>query len=400
MNINCTSHSLRNSVSPRIVGHGLVAQVDLSAIVHNCSLIRQLIPPKCRLCVVVKCNAYGLGVDIVLPVLKSANVEMLAVATIDEASQVIELGWNRSVLILGSQFSTYQGKDKHQIADWIVENQIRITVVDASDIEALAAAAQRLGKEAIIHVMLDSGMSRMGLDEQSLLSLIDKAGDSAHITIEGLYTHLASADEHDKSYADYQLQRFKSFIENLEKDRLHIPIIHAANSAATMDLPESHFDMVRVGISIYGYHPSQQIQHKPDLKPAMRLVSCLNLVKRVTAGSSIGYGRTYRAADDMLIGLVPIGYADGYDRKLSNQATMTVVDHLVGVVGRVSMDQTLIDLSSLTADGIEVSVGQEVIVIDNIAGMPNSVESLADQLGTIPYEIITRLGPRIVRVPL
>lgn len=378
----------------------LLAQIDPAAIIYNCGIIRGLIPAGCRLCPAVKCNAYGHGIEIVLPALRSADAEMLCISAIREAQQVLELKWNHPILLLGSEFSIYSGKQKRELARWIVKNQIRITVTNKNDIEALSAAAESLKTPAVIHVMLDTGMSRMGLGEEKLLELINGLKDNKNIVIEGLYTHLATADEADKTFADYQLQRFKKFIERLSDAELRIPIIHAANSSATIDLLDSSFDMVRPGISIYGCHSSIQMRNKPDLKLAMKVISFLTLVKSIPAGSYIGYGCTYKASKDMLIGLVPIGYGDGYDRRLSNVGKMTVAGQLVPVVGRVSMDLTVVDLSELEHKGIKVSAGQEVIVIDNVRTAPNSIESIALTLGTIPNEIMTRLGPRIQRVQL
>lgn len=378
----------------------LLAQIDTSAIVHNCRILRELIPAKCRLCPVVKCNAYGHGVEIVLPALRSADVKMVCVAAIDEAQKVRELGWDRPILLLGAEFSVYSGKQKKELAHWIVENDVRITATNKDDIEALCTAAKSAKKPAIIHVMLETGMGRMGLGEDKLIELISEIRDNKHIGIEGLYTHLATADEADKSYARYQLQRFETFVKHLRADGLNIPIVHAANSGATIDLPESHFDMVRPGISIYGCHSSPAMHNKPDLRLAMKVVSFLALVKNVPAGSRIGYGCTYKASDDMLIGLVPIGYGDGYDRRLSNAGKMTIAGHSVPVVGRVSMDLTTVNLTGLVHKGLKASVGQEVTVIDNVRGAPNSVESLAAVLETVPNEIVTRLGPRIRRVPV
>ena len=183
------------------------------------------------------------------------------------------------------------------------------------------------------------------------------------------------------------------------RTKLKIPIIHTANSGAVIDMPDSHFDMVRPGLSVYGCQPSDQMHNKPDLKLAMKVVSFLMLVKKVAAGSYVGYGCTYKAPDDMIIGLVPIGYGDGYDRRLSNIGKMTIAGRLVSVVGRVSMDQTAVDLTELSQSGLKIDAGQKVTIIDNVQDAPNSVESLAVQLQTIADEIVTRLGSRIVRVP-
>ena len=380
--------------------HCLVAQIDLFAVVHNCRVLRGFVSEKCRMCVAVKCNAYGHGIDVVLPALKSANVDMLAVATIREAEQLRALRWDRPILLLGSQLSIYTGERKNEMADWIVANEVRITAMYKEDIDALALAARRLKKKAIVHLMLDSGMGRMGLGEEKLLELINAVKGHSEIEIEGLYTHLSTADAADKSYSLQQLKRFDDFIGKLKSDGMNIPIIHAANAAAVIDLPESHYDMIRPGIAVYGYQPGAQMLNKPDLTPSMKLISYLYAVKRISKGGYAGYGNTWQASEDTVAGLVPVGYGDGYDRRLSNMGRMKIAGILVPVIGRVSMDQTILDLTPLVRRKIEVYPGREVTVIDNDPDAPNSIEAIAAQLQTIPYEIVTKLGPRIMRVPV
>jgi alanine racemase len=378
----------------------LLAQIDLDAIEHNCRVLRSFIKPGCRFCAAVKANAYGHGIEVVLPALKSAGVDMLAVAAICEAQQLRRLGWQEPILLLGSELSIYTGRQKQEIVNWLVENTIRISVTTPEDIDALASASQALSTPAIVHLMLDSGMSRDGVNEELILKLMDQIAHHPQVVFEGLYTHFATAGERDEHFARRQLERFNVFLERLRDRNLRIPLIHAANSAATIDLPESHFDMVRPGISINGYHASPEMRNKPDLRPTMRVVSCLTLVKTIPAGSYVGYGCTFRAPCDMLIGLVPIGYGDGYDRRLSNTGKMLIDDHVVPVVGRISMDQTIVDLTALIREKVSLRPGREVVVIDNRRESPNSVEALAKILDTIPYEITTSLGPRARRVPL
>jgi alanine racemase len=349
------------------------------------------------MCVAVKANAYGHGVEVVLPALRRARVEMLGVATIAEARQLRDLEWSGPILLFGSELSACAGKQKSEQARWLVEKDIRVTLTSRQDLDELATAARAKGRTAGVHFKLDSGMSRMGVSEDLLVELLDVARADCFLNVEGLYTHFATADD-DMVFAGQQLQRFRAFVDRLRAAGVTVPMLHAANSAAIINLPDSHLDMIRPGISVYGYHTSPAMTNRPDLRPAMRVVSYLTLVKRIPAGSCVGYGCTFRAAKDMLVGLVPIGYADGYNRRLSNAGKMIVADRVVPVVGRVSMDQTVIDLTALDKNGIAVSPGTEVIVIDNDRDSPNSVEALAVQLGTIPYEITTLLGPRVTRV--
>ena len=374
------------------------ARIDRAAIAHNCRALRSVIPAECRMCVAAKCNAYGHGVEVVLPVFEAEKIEMLCVASFAEAEELLALNWTGEILVLGSELSACGGGDKVELARWIVENEIRMTLTRKADARELIAAAESLGKQALIHLMLDSGMCRMGLNDEELLRLIMVLRDNPALRIEGLYTHFATANEQNSGYAQLQLRRFTDFIAELTKLGLDVPVIHAANSSATMDMPESRFTMIRPGLSVYGYRLSLSMHDELALIPSMKVVSFLTLIKRIPRGSLIGYGCTYEAGTDMTIGVVPIGYGDGYDRKLSNTGVMTVAGRYAPVVGRVSMDLTIVDLTSAVGDGVEIRVGQEVTVIDNVRDKPNSVESLARQLETIPYEITTRLTGRIKRV--
>ncbi len=380
------------------LGGQLVAEISTAAIVHNCGVLRGLMSSDGgRLCVAVKCNAYGHGLAVTLAALEQAGAEMVCVANIAEAQQVRALGWRGGVLLLGAQLSIYGPHEQAALANWLVEQDIRVTPTCERDMAVLAEAARATGRRALVHVMLDTGMTRMGLSEKELWRLLEGADAWGQVVVEGLYTHLATADEADKGFAKRQLERFGAFAEALRRRGRHVSLLHAGNSGGLIDLAQSRFDMGRPGISVYGYHASDQMHHRPELRPAMRVVSRLMMVKRVERGSLIGYGCTYEAKREMVLGIVPIGYGDGYDRRLSNRAVMTVRGRLAPVVGRVSMDQTILDLSDVAAGGCMPMAGEDVVVIDDKAEAPNSVESLAAQLGTIPYEVVTRLGPRVER---
>ncbi len=373
----------------------LIAQIDLRAIAHNIRILR-CAAGGMKVCAAVKANAYGHGVGVVLPAMVEAGVEMLGVATIGEAAELRDLGWTGGILLFGSELSVYSGPKKAELSDWLVENEVSVTVVQAMDADALTAAASRVSKPAHIHLKLDTGMSRMGVDESTLLALIDGYGQDPSVVLEGLYTHLATADEADKAFAKEQLARFADFCGAIAERGIHIPLIHASNSAACLDLPSDRFTMIRPGISVYGAHTSPQMANRPDLRLAMRLISYLTLVKRISAKSYVGYGRTFQADRDMIAGLVPIGYADGYNRLLSNKAQMLVHGQPVRVVGRISMDQTVVDLTGLTDNS--VAAGTEIVVMDNDRNSPNTAEHLAALVGTIPYEIMTSVGARVQRV--
>jgi alanine racemase len=348
------------------------------------------------MCVAVKCEAYGHGAEVVLPVFKSLDIDMLAVATIEECRYLRSIGWTKPILILGSEFSIYNGKQKREIANWLLSNDARIMLMNQHDLEFLAKAAETQNISAKVHLKLDSGMSRMGLYEDELLALALNACKYKNIIIEGLCTHLSSVDEADGLFSKYQMMRFSNFNERLEKHGIKVPLLHVANSAGIVKFKHK-YNMVRPGIAVYGYNYGFTMDDIL-LHPCMQVVSYLTLVKKIKAKDYIGYGCSHRASHEMTIGIVSIGYGDGYDLRLSNRGIMTIEGIQAPVVGRISMDQTIIDLTNVINRGLDVYTGMEVTVIDDNPKASNSIESIAKQLDTIPYEIVTRLGLRIRRI--
>ncbi len=375
----------------------LVARISTDALIHNLQLLRSK-TPQAKVCAAVKANAYGHGVDIIARALDQAGVEMMAVSNFNEVQQLIDLNITADIFVLGSQLSIYRGEQKKQVARWIVENEIRITPMTVEDVNALADAAELLGKKAHVHLKLDTGMSRMGLRSEQLKSIVSRIEQFPLIQIEGIYTHLAAADTDNEDFTGQQLkllEDFKSYLASRSVDDIYI---HKANSAATLSRPSMEANMIRPGLALYGLYSGPNNIERPDLKPVMKVISRLTVVKSIPQNSTIGYGCTYRASKEMVIAIVPIGYGDGYDRKLSNKGKMKICGQYVPIVGRVSMDQTIVDVTGLVEQAIDVKVGMEVTIIDDDPQAENSVESLAKLLDTIPYETATRLGPRIKRV--
>ncbi|MBN1346537.1 MAG: alanine racemase [Phycisphaerae bacterium] len=372
----------------------LVAEINADAIRHNLRLIRQACRPGVRLCVALKANAYGHGVDVVAPVLDEAGVEMVAVATIGEALELRQLGWTRGILCFGPTFAACTPEARDERIAIAVKYDLTPTVVDGYGLRDLDAEAARRGRVVDYHVKVDTGMGRMGIAPDTAFDLIVRAGDLKHARLAGVYTHLASADEADVEFARHQLAWLTNLIERLAAAGVKAPLVHAANSSAIFMLPESHFDMVRPGLVVYGCRPSKHWPAHVALAPALRLRSHLVLTKQVPAGHSIGYGRTFVTKRPSVIGIVPVGYNDGYARSLSNRGVMGVAGGDAPVVGRVSMDQTVLDLTDLP----EARVGDEVTIIDDRPGRCNTVEAIADLLGTVPYEVTCLLGNRVHRV--
>jgi alanine racemase len=377
------------------MGHGdVVAWISREAIRHNLGVIRSCVGPETALCVAVKANAYGHGLEIVLPALADAAVEMAATATLDEAAEVRSLGWKGRILWFGSALACCEGAQRRDRIEAVLQNEVIASPTCAEDVQALGAAAAAAGRQACVHVNVETGMGRLGLNPDEAFALCELADRLDGIELEGVYTHLATADEADPSYAQEQLATFEAFRRRLTEAGIRPRYVHAANSAASLCLPASHYSLVRPGLAVYGYRPAEVLPEGVRLRPALRLTAPITLIKDLPAGAKIGYGSTFTAARVSRVAVVPVGYNDGYNRHLSNRAVMTVAGQQAPVVGRVSMDQTTIDVTDIPG----ARVGSEVIVIEDEADRPNSVEGLARLLGTIPYEITCMLGNRIERI--
>ena len=376
----------------------LIAEIDTDAIEHNVRAIRRHCGPAVRICAALKANAYGHGVALVGQALDRAGVDMAAVATIGEAIELRTLGWRRPILCLGPVFAAPTPAERGDRIEAAVRYDLTVTLVDGYGARDLNEAARRQKKRARFHVMVDTGMGRLGIAPATAVDLIRHVLELDHVQFEGLFTHFATADDEDAGFVREQLRVFEDLTARLRREGLPVPLRHAANSSATLHVPESWMDMVRPGIILYGLMPNQRVRTDLDFRPALRLVSHLVLTKVVPAGHSIGYGRTFVTQRQTLLGVVPIGYNDGYLRCLSNRTVMGVGSGYAPVVGRISMDQTMLDLTDVAATGKPPRVGDEVVIIDSRADAPNSVAALADSMDTLTSEVTCLLGNRVARV--
>lgn len=369
----------------------LTAEISTSAVRTNLKLLRGRTSPGTKICPAVKADCYGLGVKLLLGTI-AEQADYLAVATPQEAIHLRTLGYERPILTMFAPFSRCDGSEQREALSEQIAEGITLTMASSSDLSGIAQCARKVGTDAEIHVMVDTGMHRSGVRYDRAPALIEKIRSTKGIKPTGMYTHFATADEDDKSFTLLQLKRF---LETVEAVGGHAGLtLHSANSAAAIDLPETHLDMIRPGIAVYGYQPSDQMHTKLPLRPALRLWGRLMQIKDVPPGGRCGYGLTWAFENGGRIGLVPVGYADGYRRSLSNKATMRIGGRDVPVRGRVSMDQTIIDLT----DAPEAQVADEVEIISNDPTAPHCVENIARLAETIPNEIITGLGRRIRRV--
>lgn len=382
----------------------LTAEVSAAALGHNLALLRQQLAPGVKLCVAAKADAYGHGLHLLLDVL-AEHADALGVATPEEAVGLRDLGFRKPILMFFSACACGQGAELREALAQLVASDVWLTLTAPDEVPPVAEAARRAGKPALVHVKVDTGMGRSGVPADQAPALIRATRDEPHVRLVGLYTHFATADAADKSYTLEQLARFRRVIaecrmpdadsQGAERAARNASplLLHAANSAALIDLPQTHLDMVRPGIAVYGYQPSDEVHTKLALQPILRLTGRLMQVRSMPAGSSCGYGLRHTFARPSRIGLVPVGYADGYLRCLTNKSVMRVRGRLVPTCGTISMDQTIVDVTDVPA----AAVGDEVEIISPDPCDPHSVEGLARLAGTIPYEITCRIGGRVRR---
>jgi len=376
------------------------AEIDLNAYAHNIRELRRVTQPAARLMAVVKANGYGHGAAEVARTALRNGADCLGVARLHEAVELRKAGLDAPILIFG-----YSPPGS---APTLIDCDLSQTVYSPTTAAALSGQAVRQGKKIKIHIKIDSGMGRLGL-------LLDQAagGNSynipavktvrevetisrlANLEVEGIFTHFATSDSADKSYANSQLKRFMGFLDLLDRAGLRPPVRHAANSGAVIDMPDAHLDMVRPGIATYGLYPSDEVnKDHVALQPVMTLKSRIIHLKKVAAGFHISYGITYRTKKPTTIATVPVGYADGYNRLLSSRGHMLLHGHRVPIVGRVCMDLTMLDVGGLK----DVKIEDEVVVFGQQGDGSVTADELAAILNTINYEIVTSISARVPRI--
>lgn len=358
------------------------AEVDLQAVWHNVQVLLTLVNPETKLLAVVKANGYGHGAAEIAKVCLQAGASWLGVAIPEEALALREAGITAPILILGYV--------PPEVAEAVVEAELSSAVFSEQVAQALSRASRRVGRPARVHLKVDTGMGRLGVRPEGIREFVRLLRRLPGLHIEGVFTHFATADEQDLSYSREQLERFRQVLEVVEGEGLAIPLRHAANSAATLALPESHFDLVRIGLALYGIAPAPHLRGKVPLKPAMTLKGRVAFVKRVPPGTSISYGRTFTTQAETVVATIPLGYADGYPRSLSNRGYVLLNGRRVPVIGRVCMDHFMVDAT----EAMPVEEGEEVTIFG--PGLP--VEEVAEWAGTIPYEILTGVSSRVPRV--
>ncbi|MGB9438702.1 MAG: alanine racemase [Desulfobacterales bacterium] len=377
------------------------AEVNLDAYAHNIRELRRISRVPARLMAVVKANGYGHGaVEVAREALQN-GAQYLGVARIDEAIPLRQAGLEVPILIFG-----YTPPD---LAPILIDYELTQTVYSISTASALSEQATRKGKKIIIHLKVDSGMGRLGfllaatndtrddIATRNSVRAIETISRLPGLTVEGIFTHFATADSAEKSYANMQLDRFMDLLTRLQKQGLEPPIRHAANSGALIDMPDSHLDMVRPGIATYGLHPSAEVnKSRVDLRPVMSLKTRVIHLKRVPPGFNISYGITFQTKNHTTIATVPVGYADGFNRLLSSRGHMLVHGQRVPIVGRVCMDLTMLDVGEVSGVALE----DEVVVFGEQGKGAVTADEIASSLDTINYEIVSTITARVPRIYL
>lgn len=357
---------------------------------YNCETVRKLAGNDVKICAVVKANGYGHGAVEVSKACLAAGADFLAVAMLGEAMELREAGFTCPVLILG--WTPEEGYEQ------AIAQDIRLALFDVEEAQRVNAKAKAMGKKAYVHLKLDTGMSRIGFqaDEAGLATAEAILGMDSLI-VEGIFSHFSKADEADKTFARGQLATFKAFNAQLEqRTGVRIPIQHMAASSGIIDLPEGHLDMVRPGIMLYGFQPSDEMQHQADLKPALVWKARLGRVQKLPAGRLIGYNGTFELQQDTLVATVPAGYADGYNRLLSNYGYVVCRGKKLPIIGRVCMDQFMVDASQLP----DLQAGDEVILLGEEQGASLTVTEMAKMLKTIEHEVTCGIALRVPRIYL
>ncbi len=355
------------------------ATVSLDALRHNIARIRSHLQPETKLLAAVKANAYGHGAVRVAHHFAACGVTYFGVATAGEALELRAGGVTQPILIFSPVYENIPE---------LVDYGVALTVADTHSLEVVKASGVR---GAQVHLKVDTGMGRLGLDWREAVELAKHIDAAENLVLEGVWTHFAASDDGDRAFTLAQLEAFDLFLESLREHRIDPGTVHAANSAGVFAYPEAHFDLVRPGIALYGYHSSEIVAGlEKDLQPALTLSAPVTFVKRVRAGTSISYSSLWTAPRDTTVATVRIGYADGYPRLLTNKGEVGFKGGLKPIAGRVCMDQLMIDVGDA-----DVAVGDRVTLFGP-GGL--DAETLAGRMGTISYDLLVSLSPRVERV--
>ena len=365
----------------------VLALIDLDALEYNIKSIRKKTPEGTEIIGVIKADAYGHGSVEVAQVLLENGADWFAVAVVDEGLNLRKHGINAPILLLG-----YTPELRFED---VINNGFIQTMYSYEMAEKLSKTAVRLGKTAVVHIKIDTGMGRIGyrLNDEAADEIV-RISKLPGIEVNGMFTHFAASDEADKAYTNMQFERFMKMDKMLKDRGLNIPIRHAANSAAIMDIDSMMLNMVRPGIILYGAYPSDEVvKENLDLRPVMSIKTHVSFVKEVEKGDCISYGRTYTAPDKRKIATIPVGYADGFIRAYAKEGKVLIKGKFAPIVGRICMDQFMVDVTDID----DVKINDEVVLMGTQGENSITADDIAKALNTINYEVFCTLSKRVPR---
>ncbi|MBE2227581.1 MAG: alanine racemase [Ignavibacteria bacterium] len=375
------------------------AEIDFAKLAFNVEQIRRHIhgeypKRKIKICGVVKANAYGHGIEEVSRKLVELGIDFLGVANYDEAIRLRKFIPNTPILVFGTLIHSKLEPAKY--VSILHRHNLTATVASYDTAKFLNEYSRKFKSKFKVHIKVDTGMRRIGLDYKGAFKTIQQIAALKNIELEGIFTHFAASEEKNKTFSKLQLRRFNKLLVELKKAGIEFPIVHSANSGAVLDLKESYFNMVRPGLLLYGYYPGSGIRNKIKLKPIMNLKSKVTFIKKIEAGESVSYGRKYFARQNEFIGSIPIGYGDGYQRLLTNKAKVLINKKLYKQIGAVTMDWIMVELGRK----YNIKIGDDVLLMGEENGDNIGADKLARLCGKIPYEMICAVADRVERVYL
>lgn len=367
----------------------IYAEINLDAVAKNFAAMKRNINPDTQIMAVVKADGYGHGAVQIAHLIEEYDyIWGFATATAEEALQLRAAGVKKPILVLGFVFEEHYAQ--------VVKEEIRIVVFKTDMAKQLSAEAVRQGKTAKIHFGLDTGMTRIGFsDTEESISEIKEICSLPGLEAEGIFTHFARADEFDRTVTDRQIARFEAFTEALKENGVNLSLYHCSNSAGIIEYPQANKMLVRAGISIYGIYPSDEVRKEPvPLTPVMQLKSHISFLKEVEAGVQVSYGGTFETIRKTKIATIPVGYADGYPRLLSNKGWVLIRGKKAPILGRVCMDQFMVDVTDIP--GVEDL--EEAVLLGKSKGAEITVEELSSLCGRFPYEFLCDIAKRVPRI--
>ena len=363
------------------------AEINLDNLAHNMREVRRVTNKDALITAVIKADGYGHGAVFIGQTLIDNGANRFAVATLGEAIQLRDSFPNIEIMVLGYTPTS--------LACDVIKNNIIQTIYNLEEAKVFSQKAILMNKDLTIHIKIDTGMNRLGMqDNNETIDSILEINKLDGLIIEGIFTHFAKADESDKEFTIEQVKTFTKIVKKLEEKDLIIPIKHVSNSAAIIDLPQFNMDMVRAGIMLYGLYPSEYVNHNNvKLKEVMTLKAKISQVKTISKGQGVSYGLKYKCSKDTQVATLPIGYADGFTRMLSGKASVMVKGAKSAIIGNICMDQCIIEVT-----GLDVKIGDEVVLFGGNDSNGISIDSVSDLLGTINYEIVCMVNKRVPRV--